>query len=93
MSNRLAMDKAQSIQHLHDLGWSQRKIAATLSVDRKSVKRNLKSNQSPEAEPCLQYGRVSVTASRTARRERWHTTLTTSTEVHGKWIFRERNPC
>lgn len=41
MSNRLAMDKAQSIQYLHGLGWSQRRIAATLSVDRKSVKRHL----------------------------------------------------
>ena len=45
MSNHLAMDKAQSIQHLHDLGWSQRKIAATLSVDRKSVKRYLKDDR------------------------------------------------
>ena len=42
MSNHLRMDKAQSIHHLHDLGWSQRRIAATLKVDRKSVRRQLK---------------------------------------------------
>lgn len=51
MSNHLAMDKAQSIQHLHDLGWSQRKIAATLSVDRKSVKRQLEGQKSKGAAP------------------------------------------
>lgn len=51
MSNHLAMDKAQSIQHLHDLGWSQRKIAATLSVDRKSVKRYLESQKSKGTAP------------------------------------------
>lgn len=51
MSNRLAMDKAQSIQHLHDLGWSQRKIAETLSVDRKSVKRHLATANSKGAAP------------------------------------------
>lgn len=51
MSNYLAMDKAQSIQHLHDLGWSQRKIAATLCVDRKSVKRHLESKNSKGAAP------------------------------------------
>ena len=51
MSNRLAMDKAQSIQHLHDLGWSQRKIAATLSVDRKSVKRYLEGEKSKGTAP------------------------------------------
>lgn len=41
MSNQLAMDKAQSIKHLHSLGWSQRRIARTLGVDRKSVRRHL----------------------------------------------------
>ena len=51
MSNHLAMDKAQSIQHLHDLGWSQRKIAETLSIDRKSVKRQLASTNSKGAAP------------------------------------------
>ena len=54
MSNRLAMDKAQSIQHLHDLGWSQRKIAATLSVDRKSVKRHLELASSKGTAPTAQ---------------------------------------
>ena len=51
MSNHLAMDKAHSIQHLHDLGWSQRKIAETLSIDRKSVKRQLASINSKGAAP------------------------------------------
>ena len=51
MSNNLSMDKAQSIQHLHDLGWSQRKIAATLAVDRKSVKRHLEGQKLKGAAP------------------------------------------
>lgn len=51
MSYRLGMDKAQSIQHLHRLGWSQRKIAASLSVDRKSVRRHLAALISKGAAP------------------------------------------
>lgn len=51
MSNHLAMDKAHSIQHLHDLGWSQRKIAQTLAIDRKSVKRHLESLNSKGTAP------------------------------------------
>ena len=51
MSNHLSMDRAQSIQHLRDLGWSQRKIAATLAVDRKSVKGHLEGVKSKGAAP------------------------------------------
>ena len=51
MYNHLSMDKARSIQHLHDLGWSRRKIAATLAVDRKSVKRHLEGQKSKGAAP------------------------------------------
>ncbi len=51
MSNHLAVDKAHSIQHLHELGWSQRKIAQTLAIDRKSVKRHLESLNSKGTAP------------------------------------------
>jgi transposase len=43
---KLSVDKAQSIQHLHSLGWSQRKIAEAVSVDRKSVRRHLAASSS-----------------------------------------------
>ena len=69
MSNHLAMDKVQSIQHLRDLGWSQRKIAATLSVDRKSVRRHLERRDSKGAAPTVQAstaGKAAADASKGA---------------------------
>lgn len=41
MSNRLAMATVQAILHLHSLRWSQRRIAAELNIDRKTVRRCL----------------------------------------------------
>lgn len=69
MSNHLAMDKVQSIQHLRDLGWSQRKIAATLSLDRKSVRRHLERRDSKGAAPTVQAstgGKAAADASKGA---------------------------
>lgn len=51
MSNQLAMDKVLSIKHLHSQGWSQRKIAEALSVDRKSVRRHLEDESSKGTAP------------------------------------------
>lgn len=42
MANHLSMDKACSIQHLHAQGWSQRRIAEALGVDRKTIRRYLR---------------------------------------------------
>ncbi|WP_197231437.1 IS21 family transposase [Novipirellula artificiosorum] len=41
MAYRLAMDKSYSINHLRSLGYSQRRIARTLSVSRGAVRRHL----------------------------------------------------
>ncbi len=53
MSNRLPMDKVQAVQHLGQLGWSQRRIAEATGVDRKSIRRVLGQNSkgtTPEVE-------------------------------------------
>ena len=39
MANRLKMATVQSILTLHDRGWSQRRIAVELDVDRETVSR------------------------------------------------------
>ena len=41
MSNHLSMEKVHSIKQLHASGWSIRRIAKSLSIDRKTVKRYL----------------------------------------------------
>ena len=41
MANRLKMALVQSIQQLHAAGWSQRRIARELGIDRGAVKRHL----------------------------------------------------
>lgn len=41
MAYRLAMDKSHSINHLHSLGYSQRRIARTLGISRGAVRRHL----------------------------------------------------
>lgn len=40
MANQLKMAIIQSIQQLHSLGWSQRRIAGELHVDRETVSRS-----------------------------------------------------
>lgn len=50
MANVLAMAKIQSIQQLHALGWSQRRIARALGVDRGAVAKYIQSRP-PEAKP------------------------------------------
>jgi transposase len=42
MANVLKMAKSQSIQQLHASGWSQRRIASELGIDRKTVSRHLR---------------------------------------------------
>ena len=39
MANRLKMATVQSILTLHERGWSQRRIAVELDVDRETVSR------------------------------------------------------
>ncbi len=46
MPNHLAMDKVQTIQHLAQSGWSQRRISEAVGVDRKSIRRLLGSPSS-----------------------------------------------
>ena len=41
MTNRLAMDKVQAIKSLHASGMSERRIAETLGISRKGVRRHL----------------------------------------------------
>ncbi|MBC7854960.1 MAG: IS21 family transposase [Pirellulaceae bacterium] len=45
MSNVLKMAKSQSIQQLHTAGWSQRRIASELEIDRGTVARYLQTAQ------------------------------------------------
>lgn len=42
MANVLKMAKSQSIQQLYASGWSQRRIASELGIDRKTVSRHLR---------------------------------------------------
>ena len=48
MSNHLSVDKVQSILQLHQQGWSQRRIASALGVDRKAVRRHLRISEAEE---------------------------------------------
>ena len=41
VANQLAMDKAQAIKHLHQAGYSERRIAKQLGVSRKAVRYHL----------------------------------------------------
>ena len=49
MVNRLPMAKINAILTLHRQGWSQRQIAATLGVDRKTVSEHLQAAESKRA--------------------------------------------
>ena len=42
MANRLEVAKVKAILGLHEQGWSQRRIARTLGVDRKTVAEHLR---------------------------------------------------
>ena len=48
MSNQLAMDKLLAIQNLASRGMSERRIAATLGISRKAVRRHLGRDGSKE---------------------------------------------
>lgn len=52
MANVLTMAKIQSIQQLHALGWSQRRIAHELDIDRGTVARYLQSSP-PDPKPAI----------------------------------------
>ena len=45
MANVLTMAKSQSIQQLHTAGWSGRRIASELGIDRGTVARHLQAAQ------------------------------------------------
>ncbi|MBL8870686.1 MAG: helix-turn-helix domain-containing protein [Planctomycetaceae bacterium] len=51
MANRLAMDKTQGIMQLFAAGMSERQIARTLDIDRKSVDRELRLQGAKGANP------------------------------------------
>jgi transposase len=48
MANQLAMDKVQAIKSLEAAGMSERRIARTLSISRKAVRRHLARNPSKD---------------------------------------------
>jgi transposase len=49
MANHLKMAECETILTLHRQGWSKRKIARELGVDRGTVRRTLRANQQPTA--------------------------------------------
>jgi IS30 family transposase len=49
MANRLKMAKINAIRTLHEKGWSQRRIARELNVDRETVRRYVQSADSNPA--------------------------------------------
>ena len=49
MANLLKVAKIHSIQTLHDQGWSRRRIAAALKVDRETVARYVAPARAPDA--------------------------------------------
>lgn len=51
MSNLLTMAMAQSILSLHAQGWSQRRIARALSIDRETVRRHVQGGSKPANAP------------------------------------------
>ena len=51
MANHLRVAKVLSIQALHDQGWSQRRIARELSINRETVARHLNSDSKPAKAP------------------------------------------
>ncbi|MBK8915101.1 MAG: helix-turn-helix domain-containing protein [Phycisphaerales bacterium] len=76
MANRLKMAKVHSIQTLHAAGWSQRRIARVLGVDRGTVARYVQAR-----------GRLSKT-SRTCPPVR-RTIKTSQTRPPGRAVHRE----
>lgn len=51
MANRLKMAKIHSIQTLRARGWSQRRIARALDVDRETVARYVRAAEGPQNQP------------------------------------------
>ena len=51
MSNLLKMAMVQSILSLHARGWSQRRIARALGIDRETVRRHVQEHAKPANAP------------------------------------------
>ena len=51
MTNQLKVSKVQSINDLHALGWSQRRIARELGISRGAVARNLRGGEQETKAP------------------------------------------
>ena len=51
MANHLKVAKVLSIEALHAQGWSQRRIARELGINRETVARHLKKNSKPAKAP------------------------------------------
>lgn len=51
MANHLRVAKVLSIQALHDQGWSQRRIARELGINRETVARHLNPDSKPAKAP------------------------------------------
>ena len=47
MANRLKMALIETIQSLHQRGWSQRRVARELKVDREAVAKHLRDGHQP----------------------------------------------
>jgi len=63
VSNHLSVDKVQSILQLHQQGWSQRRIASALGVDRKAVRRHLRISEAEEQTQLSSKGTTAPTGS------------------------------
>ena len=63
MANQLSVTKSSSIKQLHDQGWSQRRIAEAVGVDRKTVRRHLQHVQAGDQSPSDSKGTIAPTGS------------------------------
>lgn len=67
MSNHLSMEKVHSIKQLYASGWSIRRIAKSLSIDRKTVKRHLQDVVSKGTTPELEAPTAQVLVDATSK--------------------------
>ena len=63
MANQLSVTKSSSIKQLHDKGWSQRRIAEAVGVDRKTVRRHLGLGDGEDRPPPNSKGTTAPTGS------------------------------
>ena len=63
MANQLSVTKSSSIKQLHDKGWSQRRIAEAVGVDRKTVRRHLGLGEVEDRPPPDSKGTIAPTDS------------------------------